>query len=129
LRVRRVCCGSGTPPPPTNECATLGFFGECGGADGNTARWCNSTTDTTVVEKVCGNGQTCQVDACADGAYCCDAVPPPVNECDEIGTRGVCTADGKVRWCSNGNVQEVTCVTGKTCQIDACGDGAYCCDP
>jgi hypothetical protein len=116
------CCGSAPPPPPSNECATLGFYGEC---SGNTARWCNGNQ---LVEKVCGNGQTCQLDACADGAYCCNAPQqPPQDECSQIGIRGVCTADGNPRWCSGGQIQEVTCATGRTCQIDVCGEGAFCC--
>jgi hypothetical protein len=122
------CCAAGAPPP-TNECATLGFAGTCGGAGNNTARWCDSATSTTVNEKACANGQTCQVDACAMGAYCCDAAPAPVSECDTIGMRGVCTAAGAVRWCSNGTVNEVSCGTTTSCQIDQCGDGAYCCAP
>lgn len=117
------CCGSAAPPPPSNECETLGFYGEC---SGNTARWCNGDQ---LIEKTCANGQTCQLDACADGAFCCDPPEAPVSECEEIGIRGVCTADGKPRWCSNGEVQEVTCAAGRTCQIDVCGEGAFCCAP
>ncbi len=120
------CCGAATPPPPSNDCPALGFFGECGGTGDNTARWCNGTT---LVEKVCGANETCQIDACADGAYCCAKPAAPVDECAEIGVRGVCTAAGKPRWCSNGTVSEVTCAAGKTCQIDACGNGAFCCAP
>jgi hypothetical protein len=115
------CCGSSPPPPPSNECDTLGFYGEC---SGNTARWCNGNT---LVEKQCTGTQTCQLDACADGAYCCNAPEEPQDECAEIGIRGVCTAEGRPRWCSNGQIQEVTCAAGKTCQIDVCGEGAFCC--
>jgi hypothetical protein len=117
------CCSAGAPPPPTSECPALGFAGEC--KDGK-ARWCNGDT---LVEKVCGTGESCQTDTCAEGAYCCPDAPPPANECDTIGIRGVCADDTTVRWCSGGTVQQVTCVTGKTCQIDKCGDGAYCCSP
>lgn len=116
------CCGGAAPPPPSNVCPALGFAGEC---DGNTARWCNGDQ---VVEKVCSGGQTCQVDACADGAYCCDP-PNQVSECEQIGIRGVCTPEGHPRWCSGGQVMEVACFSGKTCQIDKCGSGAFCCDP
>ena len=120
------CCGTGTPPPPpppTSVCPALGFAGKCESA--TKAVWCNGPT---VVEKQCTGVQTCQVDACADGAYCCNPPTPVPSECDTIGVRGVCNA-GKPRWCSSGTVQEVTCATGKTCQIDVCGDGAFCCSP
>jgi len=123
------CCPSDAappPPPPSNECPALGFFGECGGAGDNTARWCDGDT---LVEKPCTGTDTCQIDACADGAYCCAPPAAPVSECDTIGIRGVCTAEGKPRWCSNGTVTEVSCAAGKSCQIDACGNGAFCCDP
>lgn len=118
------CCGATLPPPPEqNECPDLGFEGECAG---NTARWCDGDQ---LIEKACSNGQTCQVDACAEGAFCCDPPEAPQSECDRLGIRGECTADGHPRWCSNGEIEEVTCAAGKTCQVDACGDGAFCCAP
>ena len=127
--VGAYCCDKvPTQPVPMNECATLGFYGECGGANGNTARWCASTSDTQVLEKVCGTNERCELDTCAEGAFCCPKEPAPVNECDQVGTRGVCTADGKIRWCSsNGTFHEYSCYKG-TCQVDACGDGAQCCE-
>jgi hypothetical protein len=80
-----------------NECPALGFVGEC---DGNTARWCNGDQ---LIEKACANAQTCQVDACAEGAFCCDPPEdPPQDECDQLGVRGICTVDGNVRWCNGG---------------------------
>jgi len=121
--VGAFCCGSS--PSPVNECPALGFAGAC---EGNTARWCSGDQ---LIENACSNGQTCQLDACADGAFCCDPpdAPPPQNECDQLGVRGICTAEGTVRWCNGGEVDEVTCLAGHTCQIDLCGDGASCCAP
>jgi hypothetical protein len=121
------CCGETPPPPPppTNVCPALGFFGECN-ADNTKAQWCNGDT---LVEKICGPNDSCQIDACADGAYCCPKPAAPVDECATIGVRGICTADGHPRWCSNGTVDEVTCAAGRTCQIDTCGNGAFCCAP
>lgn len=118
------CCGAGgAMPPPSNECPALGFAGECNGA--GEAKWCNGDQ---LVTKTCTGGQTCQVDACAEGAYCCDVAPPPVSECDQIGFEGVCTATGP-KWCSNGQIMEVSCSAGTTCQLNVCGTGAYCCAP
>jgi hypothetical protein len=119
------CCPTTPPPPPppANVCPALGFAGEC--TDSTHAQWCN--TDT-LVKKTCTGTQTCQVDKCATGAFCCDVTPPPADECTTIGFAGVCTADGP-KWCSNGTVQHVSCVAGKTCAIDKCGAGAFCCDP
>lgn len=128
------CCppaGAPPPPPPSAECPAppavgLGFFGECGGPDNNTARWCDGTA---LQEEPCLPTEICSVDACADGAWCCPKPEAPVDECATIGIRGVCTPDGKPRWCSGGVVDEVTCAAGRTCQIDTCGNGAFCCAP
>jgi hypothetical protein len=120
-------CTDKTPAPPptsTSDCPALGFYGECDGE--GKARWCNGDT---LVEKVCSGGQTCQLDACADGAFCCTPPTAPPSECDTIGIRGICKDETHPRWCSGGTPQEVTCAAGKTCQIDKCGDGAFCCDP
>jgi hypothetical protein len=67
------CCESMSAPPPdmtptadTSECDQLGIAGEC---DAGVARWCSGGQ---IIELDCGaQGQTCEVDACATGAYCC----------------------------------------------------------
>jgi hypothetical protein len=126
------CCDSATtvdmaqPPAMTEECDALGYGGECA-ANGH-ARWCSGGQ---IVDIDCAaRGQTCAVDSCASGAYCCDAPPPPAtSECDMLGIAGVCTSDGHARWCSGGQIQDVDCgAAGQTCQVDTCATGAYCCD-
>jgi len=117
------CCGSGgAPPPPSNECPALGFEGTCNGT--GEAKWCNGDT---LVKKTCTGTQTCQVDVCATGAFCCEPATAPASECDQIGFGGVCTATGP-RWCSNNVIQEVTCGAGMHCGVNECVQGgAYCC--
>ena len=78
------------------------YRGYCASATGNgapdTAIWCDPATGQTFVVSCAARGQTCQVDACADGAYCCDsattvdmAQPPAMNaECDALGYGGEC---------------------------------------
>ncbi len=120
------CCdangGGGDEAPP--ECEELGFFGECGGDEGQTARYCNGGA---LIELDCGGDPTtsCQVDSCADGAYCC----PGESECADLGLEGACAGD-TLRYCREGDdYQEVACGDfGMTCGVDACGDGADCCD-
>ncbi len=121
------CCGAGgAPPPPSNECPALGFEGECNGT--TEARWCNGDT---LVEQQCTDGKVCVIDA-AVGAIC---RAPVASECDTLGFEGRCVG-GKPRWCSGGEVMEVTCGTGTQCEENGAdcapggGDaGAYCCAP
>ena len=121
------CCGDpSTPPPVANECPALGFEGECNGT--GEARWCNGDT---LVEQQCTGGKVCQVDPVI-GAYC---GLPPQSECEQLGFEGRCVG-GKPRWCSGGEVMEVTCGVGTQCEengpdCDAGGGdaGAYCCAP
>jgi len=115
------------PPAMTQECDQLGYAGACG-SDGH-ARWCSGGQ---VIDIDCAaRGQTCAVDSCASGAYCCDDMPPPPppdSECDQLGYAGTCTADGHARWCSGGQIYDVDCgASGQTCEIDTCATGAYCC--
>ena len=120
------CAAGGTPPPATNECPALGFEGECNGT--TEARWCNGDT---LIEQQCTNGKVCVVDPVV-GAIC---RAPAMSECDTLGFEGRCVA-GKPRWCSGGEVMEVTCDVGTQCEENGpdCaaggGDaGAYCCAP
>ena len=113
-------------------------------ADGQLQRW-NCADD----------GLTCQVDACESGAYCCsdaDGSTPPTtdpckdilcdeetahlssccdaapDECEELGSAGVCTTEGKVRYCKNGEIIEYGCSEGAACEVGTCfSDGAECC--
>ena len=116
------------------------YRGYCASATGSgaadTAIWCDSSTGQTYVVSGAALGKTCQVDACADGAYCCDApvsvdmaTPPSTNaECDALGFSGACES-GHARWCAGGQIVELDCgAQGQTCQVDTCATGAYCCD-
>lgn len=120
------CAAGGTPPPSMNECPALGFEGECNGT--TEARWCNGDT---LIEQQCTGGKVCTVDP-EIGAYC---ALPPMSECETLGFEGRCVG-GKPRWCSGGEVMEVTCSVGTQCEENGpdCaaggGDaGAYCCSP
>jgi hypothetical protein len=121
------CCANPAAPPPTsNVCPALGFEGECVGT--TAARWCNGDQ---LINQTCTDGKTCQVDAVI-GAYC---AAPPMSECDTLGFEGKCVG-GKPKWCSGGEVMEVTCPVGRQCEENGpdCaaggGDaGAYCCAP
>ena len=54
------------PPATASECDRLGLAGEC---QGQTARWC---AGGQLIEIDCaGRAQSCEVDRCASGAYCC----------------------------------------------------------
>lgn len=137
-----------TPPPPApRDMATappmcpsgVDYRGYCASATGSgasdTAIWCDPTTGQTSVVSCAALGKTCQVDACADGAYCCDApatvdmaLPPADPACDTLGYSGACES-GHARWCSGGQVVDIDCgARGQTCGVDQCAQGAYCCD-
>lgn len=122
------CAAGGTPPPAQNPCPALGFEGECNGT--GQARWCSGST---LIEQNCTDGKTCQVDP-EIGAYCKTSTTM-MTECETLGFEGRCVG-GKPRWCSGGEVMEVTCSTGTQCEENGpdCsaggGDaGAYCCAP
>lgn len=133
------CCDGDTtpdmamPPQMSDACDALGYTGEC---DGEHARWCSGGQLFDI--DCAGRGQTCMVDGCAQGAYCCDAPPPPddtpdlggASECDALGLRGECGgSDGNVaRYCSDGTVVEDDCTAqGLRCEVDTCATGAACC--
>ena len=119
-------------------CASgVDYRGYCASATGSgasdTAIWCDPSTGQTLVVSCAATGQTCQIDGCADGAYCCDATTGDVpdmttqSECDRLGVAGEC-ADGVARWCSDGQIIEIDCGgQGQTCEVDTCASGAYCC--
>jgi hypothetical protein len=111
------CCGDGSQ----QECGSLDFNGTC---DGNVARWCGALGPK---ELDCSSlGQTCAVDECAQGAYCCGEPETP-DECAEIGWAGVCEGDS-MKFCFDGEIIETQCNAGETCQVDACQSGAACCE-
>lgn len=64
-----ACC---TAAQVQTTCETLGVYGECGGVDDQTVRWCDSggkihdTLDCKLL------GKTCKLDVCGFGAQCCD---------------------------------------------------------
>jgi hypothetical protein len=140
------CCGTpqmsmadmATPTEASPECLALGYTGAC---DGDTATWCDNGN---IVRIDCGaRSQSCMVDTCASGAYCCDApadapdlsdvpdlgdAPDLVDECAQLGTAGACDGD-TVRYCaSDGTVHTIDCTAlGESCKVDTCGAGANCC--
>ncbi|MGZ3404807.1 MAG: hypothetical protein ACXVAN_00080 [Polyangia bacterium] len=136
-----------TTPPPRDMatappmCASgVDYRGYCASATGtgapDTAIWCDPTTGQTLVVSCAARGQTCQIDACADGAYCCDSAvsvdmaqpSTTAAECDALGFAGQCQS-GHARWCSGGQIIDIDCGTrGQDCAVDSCAQGAYCCD-
>jgi hypothetical protein len=111
------CCGGGGG----GSCGGLDFYGECGGPGGQTARWCGA--DGLHEIDCAAQGKSCQLDACATGAFCCGAR----NECDALGILGECTAAGNVRFCLDGDIIELPCGSGTSCQVGVCFAGAECC--
>lgn len=104
----------------------------------DTAIWCDPSTGQTLVVDCAARGQTCQLDGCADGAYCCDGAtvvpdmamsPSTSAECATLGYAGACSSDGHARWCSRGHLFDIDCAArGQACVVDGCASGAYCCD-
>lgn len=136
LACRTDCTTSGGTPIPgafccaapggatQNECPALGLEGECNGT--TEARWCYGDQ---LIEQQCTDGKQCVIDPVI-GAIC---RLPEVSECDQLGFEGQCVG-GKPRWCSGGEIMEVTCSVGTQCQEDGCDgaggvEGAYCCSP
>lgn len=118
------------PASTTQECTTLGYAGQCAGGH---ARWCSASQLFDI--DCAARGQTCKVDGCASGAYCCDAPATPpdspdlggTSECDRLGLAGECLGNS-ARWCSGGQLIEIDCATrAQTCQVNTCATGAYCC--
>jgi hypothetical protein len=101
----------------TDACGEIDSYGECGGADGQTARFC--LRDGLHEVDCAAQGKQCVVDGCATGAFCCD-------ECDLIGLGGVCDGDA-VRYCEGGVIEGYTCDPDEPCQVGACFWGAECC--
>lgn len=107
------------------DCGTLDFQGVC---DGEVARWCQSATGPQAMDCAAA-GKSCEVDTCAQGAYCCgeDAPVSEENECAQLGIDGICTDSGTVRYCLFDEIQDYSCDPNLPCQVDVCGPGAFCC--
>lgn len=117
------CCN---PPEEINPCPDLGVYGECGGADGNTMRYC---LGENLYETQCQTGESCMLDVCFDGADCCSQAEYDA-ACTNMGVNGFCGGpdDNTAVWCDNAEILRNDCAAvGKTCQIDMCGPGAWCC--
>jgi hypothetical protein len=76
-------------------------------------------------------GKTCQVDKCADGAYCCDDTPT-INECDRLGYLGECDllGDNAYSYCASGSIKGANCdavTPGYVCRYTG-PDGRVTCD-
>jgi hypothetical protein len=112
-----MCCSDSSA-----ECDQLGLAGAC--TSEGAVRYCQ---DGEIVEYACSGGKTCEVGTCyGGGAECCDE--SGADECAQLGLYGEC--DGQVaRWCNDGEIIELDCPSqGKTCQLDDCVSGAYCCE-
>jgi hypothetical protein len=123
------CCGTTSESTPEQlMCAELGFAGECNTAE-TVATWCSNDEIKT---KTCAGEQTCQVDACLSGAWCCDPPAAPVaNECTMLGILGECVDDVTVRYCSgteDTSINMFTCTGTKKCTVNEVGD-ANCREP
>lgn len=125
------CTGLGLPAPGEGPCrgqATAN--GTC--LEDGTAVWCDVASNQ-IYAWTCGDSAlTCQVDACQNGAYCCQDTndpPPPPDECEELGYEGECAGE-VARWCNNDTLIERDCAAeGQVCGYDQCAVGAYCCPP
>ena len=125
------CCGGGAPPAG-DLCAESGldFTGVC---EGDVAKWCSESVGPR--EKNCSAlGQRCEEDTCATGAYCCGDIETggtltPEAECAALGFEGICSDDLTIRYCFADEIEEAVCSGTRTCQVDACINGAGCCEP
>ncbi len=103
---------------PEEECAAIGFAGIC--SDDLTVRYCFADE---IQEATCSGTRTCQVDACINGAGCCEPAEEPVTECATIGFDGVCENDTTLKYCldEEDGVETETCEEGTTCEVDEDG--------
>ncbi len=111
------CCGGAEPI----ACGDVDYRGSC---DGSKVQWCHETNGLQTTE-CSALGQRCEVDACADGAYCCGESS---DECTALGFRGECTGSNSLKYCTGGEIEAITCDAGYTCQVDNCENGAGCCE-
>lgn len=120
------CCEGEGESGGDADCDDPDFESACVGEHGQTARSCE---DGEVVEEDCleaSDFDSCQVDACEDGAACC----PGESECAELGVEGEC-AGSTVRYCpEEDDYYENDCSwEGYVCG-DHCRDEGYgCCEP
>lgn len=122
------CCdeggGNGGGNGGDPECEELGYYGECGGEYGQTARFC---LDGEVIELDCLSDPafSCQLDVCIEGADCCAGD----FECPELGIEGECSGE-TVRYCNaDDEYQEFRCTDfGMVCSDECNPEGADCCD-
>lgn len=121
------CCDP--PESPVNECAELGIYGECGGPDNNTVRYC---IGDTLYERECSTeGESCVLEACFNGAECCPQTDYE-SRCQELGYAGTCAGpdEDMLTWCNDaGEIQYLSCSEfDLTCAVDLCSPGeADCC--
>jgi hypothetical protein len=127
------CCKSDVPPTPDPACATLDYYGECGGTGGTVARYCDSA-GVLHQDDCAAKGQRCERDTCDYGAACCGASTggaPGAAMCAALGYQGKCEGN-TVAYCqgsTDADIVRIQCDGGKTCQERTCyTSGAYCCD-
>lgn len=115
------CCGDSIQPDPVDECAALGWEGAC---EGDTVRFC---FNSEILEVTCAGTKSCQVDSCMSGAGCCEDDAAQASECTDLGFAGTCDGD-TARWCDGETIHEQVCPSGTACQMNTCGNGAWCCN-
>jgi hypothetical protein len=133
--VGAFCFSKTTMPPPApnpNKCADLGIEGMC--ENDTTIDWCTSREATaTEFHTQCAAGEKCGISD--NGWAVCKPDPTQdVSDCATIGYEGICKPDGTVRYCTGSGTtaspykaHEKACAAPQTCQVNACGTGAFCC--
>jgi hypothetical protein len=117
--------GTGTGGPCDSG---VDYHGFCANT---TAVWCDEEAAMTLAWECSSDGLQCQVDTCADGAYCCTASGGGQNgACGGLDFFGECGGPNgqTARWCGADGLHEINCAAqGKTCEVNSCATGAYCC--
>lgn len=107
------------PPPPTNECSSLGYLGRC---DGSTLRWCEGGTVKSY--NCASTGKVCGWQSNTVGYNCLSA--PAGDTCASLGYIGRC--DGStLKWCQGGVIKTYNCASvGKACGYQNSSIGYNC---
>lgn len=111
-------------PSDVLSCNDVDESGFCDTDD--VAYWCDPSAGLEWWD-CAAEGKTCQVDKCFMGAGCCPAATTPMT-CGDLTLQGRC--DGQTaRFCLNGSPVALDCgALGKSCRVNQCAEGAYCCE-
>jgi hypothetical protein len=119
--------GTGSPPDLASPCGATPVLGACAG---NVAKICNPQTGQVSTWDCTASSRECRIGSCANGASCCKT-PTSNAECLRLGPTGEC-AGAVARWCAadGESIVTVDCAARmKTCAVNRCTPGAYCCAP